>query len=214
LFKNLVKALILTEDPANELLAQQGVIVSAPKVKGRIITTLHKAKEVRPLVEKCITIARKGIEADEAAKQFGTQAEKNTPEWQQWRQSPEWHKWAAARAPAIAARRRIIAMLSEVGDKDNPGDKRVIRVLFDEIAPRFMDRPGGYTRILKLAKPRLGDAGARAILEFVGKNDRTRNEARPEAPAFDNDDEADEAAAQPVEAAAVTESSEGESKES
>jgi large subunit ribosomal protein L17 len=44
--------------------------------------------------------------------------------------------------------------------------------LFDEVAPRFTDRPGGYTRILRLAKPRLGDAGERAILEFVGVRDR------------------------------------------
>jgi len=35
------------------------------------------------------------------------------------------------------------------------------------VAPRFANRPGGYTRILKLAMPRLGDAGPRAILEFV-----------------------------------------------
>ena len=45
-------------------------------------------------------------------------------------------------------------------------------MLFDEVAPRFVDRPGGYTRILRLAKPRLGDAGTRAILEFVGVRDR------------------------------------------
>ena len=52
------------------------------------------------------------------------------------------------------------------------GDKQAVGVLFDEIAPRFVDRPGGYTRIVRLAKPRLGDAGTRAILEFVGVRDR------------------------------------------
>jgi len=46
-------------------------------------------------------------------------------------------------------------------------DKTLLRKLFDEIAPRFMDRPGGYLRIRKLAKPRLGDAAPRAVLEFV-----------------------------------------------
>jgi len=60
--------------------------------------------------------------------------------------------------------------------------------LFDEIAPRFADRNGGYTRILRLAKPRLGDAGVRAILEFVGTHDRVIQ--RSEKPAF-SDDEAD-----------------------
>jgi len=48
------------------------------------------------------------------------------------------------------------------------GDKKAARIVFEQVAPRFTDRPGGYTRILKLATPRLGDAGPRAILEFVG----------------------------------------------
>ena len=47
--------------------------------------------------------------------------------------------------------------------------KQAVSVLFEEVAPRFADRDGGYTRILRLAKPRLGDAGTRAILEFVGQ---------------------------------------------
>ena len=49
---------------------------------------------------------------------------------------------------------------------------------FDEVAPRFADRPGGYTRIMRLAKPRLGDAGTRAILEFVGVRDRVVQKAQ------------------------------------
>ncbi len=52
------------------------------------------------------------------------------------------------------------------------GDKQAMSVLFQEIAPRFVDRPGGYTRIVRLAKPRLGDAGTRAMLELVGVRDR------------------------------------------
>jgi len=59
----------------------------------------------------------------------------------------------------VAARRRVIQLL---------GDKQATRIVFEKIAPRFVDRPGGYTRILKLATPRLGDAGPRAVLEFVG----------------------------------------------
>jgi large subunit ribosomal protein L17 len=51
------------------------------------------------------------------------------------------------------------------------------------VAPRFADRPGGYTRIVRLAKPRLGDAGTRAILEFVGVRDRVVQ--RSTKPAFE-----------------------------
>ena len=56
-------------------------------------------------------------------------------------------------------------------------------MLFAEVAPRFADRQGGYTRILRLAKPRLGDAGTRAILEFVGVRDRVTQ--RAQRPAFE-----------------------------
>jgi large subunit ribosomal protein L17 len=65
------------------------------------------------------------------------------------------------------------------------GDKQAVRILFEEIAPRFADRNGGYTRVLRLAKPRLGDAGTRAILELVGKNDRVRKKSTK--PSFDAD---------------------------
>jgi len=49
-------------------------------------------------------------------------------------------------------------------------DKTVLKRLFDEIGPNYADRNGGYTRILKLAKPRLGDNGKRAIFELVDFN--------------------------------------------
>jgi large subunit ribosomal protein L17 len=74
----------------------------------------------------------------------------------------------------IAARRRALRLL---------GDKQAVRILFADIGPRFADRPGGYTRILRLAKPRLGDAGTRAVLEFVGVRDRTAQ--RAPAPQFE-----------------------------
>jgi large subunit ribosomal protein L17 len=156
LLRSLASALFLTERDAE-------FDDNKPKVKGRMITTISKAKEVRPLVEKCITVARRGLAAEEAANEFGTKADRGSDAWKSWRQSDRWAKWNQAIAPSVAARRRCLQLL---------GSKQAVSVLFSEVAPRFLDRPGGYTRILRLAKPRLGDAGTRAVLEFVGVRDR------------------------------------------
>jgi large subunit ribosomal protein L17 len=156
LLKALSSALFLTERDAE-------FDENAPKVKGRIITTISKAKEVRPLVEKCITLACRAQKAEDAAREFGTTSARGSDEWKSWRKSERWSKWNAAIAPSVAARRRVLMLI---------GDKEAVAVLFKEIAPRFVDRPGGYTRIVRLAKPRLGDAGTRAMLELVGVRDR------------------------------------------
>ena len=84
----------------------------------RIITTVAKAKELRPIAERMVTLARTGT---------------------------------------LAARRRVAAMIS---------DKGIAKRLFDEIAPRFADRPGGYTRIMRLGRRR-GDNAELAIIEFI-----------------------------------------------
>jgi large subunit ribosomal protein L17 len=161
MLKNLASSLFLTardaEDDDNK-----------PKVKGRIITTLEKAKEVRPLVERCVTIAKNALPDLAEAQKHAIAAERNTQAWKDWRKSAKYQAWNKAMAPVVTARRRAIQLL---------GDKQAVRVLFSEVAPRFVDRPGGYTRILKLAKPRLGDSGNRAILEFVGVRDRVRQKA-------------------------------------
>ncbi|MGV3483854.1 MAG: bL17 family ribosomal protein [Planctomycetaceae bacterium] len=168
LLKNLASAIFLTERDA------EGE-PNAPKVPGRIVTTLPKAKEVRGLVEKCITIAKKTLPAAEQAEQFATTEKRGSEGYKKWRESEQWQKWAAARAPVVTARRRVVQLI---------GDKKAAAVLFDKVAVRFADRPGGYTRIVRLATPRLGDAGTRAILEFVGKNDRTKKK-QSEKPSFE-----------------------------
>lgn len=169
LLRSLASALILTERDAED-------DENKPKVKGRIITTLQKAKEVRPLVERCVTIACRAIPDQEAADALGSKADRHSESWRAWRQSPQWHEWNQAIAPVVNARRRLLQLL---------GNKQAVSVLCEEIAPRFADRNGGYTRIMHLAKPRLGDAGARAILEFVGVNDRQRK--RAERPSFESE---------------------------
>lgn len=171
LLRNLSSALFLTERDAS-------LDENAPKVPGRIVTTLHKAKEVRPLVEKCITIAKKAVVAAKEAEQYATDAKRGTDAYKEWRKSEQWQKWAEARAPYVNAQRRVLQLI---------GDREAVAVLFDVIAERYIDRPGGYTRIMRLATVRLGDAGERAILELVGKNDRVKRTAQK--PAFEQEPE-------------------------
>jgi large subunit ribosomal protein L17 len=164
LLRNLASALMLTSRKA------EADEPGAAKVPGRIVTTLAKAKEVRPLVERCVTIAKHGLAAAQRASVHGTTAARDSAAWKQWRTSEQWKQWAAAMAPAVKARRRVVQLL---------GDKQAARIVFEEVAPRFVDRPGGYTRILTLATPRLGDAGPRAILEFVGPEASAGRPQRP-----------------------------------
>lgn len=184
MLRNMASSLILTEGEFEE------DDKSAPKVKGRIVTTIEKAKEVRRLVEKAITLAKRTLPHSEAAAKHVPVSHKAgsvdfnvwraTKAGKDWRKSPQWKEWAKAMGPVVAARRRAIQMLGE-------GNKKAIRILFEDLAPRFKDRTGGYTRVLRLAKPRQGDASTRAILEFTGVRDRVRGKA--EKPAFDSGEE-------------------------
>lgn len=79
----------------------------------------------------------------------------------------------------LAARRRAISLLGGnraiYGEVDGEMSKTgtVVGKLFSDIGPRYLDRAGGYTRIIKLAKPRLGDNGKVVLIQFVG------NETKP-----------------------------------
>jgi len=111
---------------------------------GRIITTVAKAKEVRPFVERLITIAKRGL---------------------------------ADPAKALHARRLCLERLP---------DKDAVKRLFTEVAPRYTDRAGGYTRIIKRHERRLGDAGETAFLELLKageKKVRLKERGAPPAPA-------------------------------
>jgi len=106
---------------------------------GAIRTTEAKAKELRPFVEKLITIAREGT---------------------------------------LHARRRVIQLLQdrEIFSYDEtekdfvPDDKTVVQKLFEEVAPRYVDRPGGYTRIIRLAEKRIGDGGVQVMLQLIDES--------------------------------------------
>ncbi len=68
-----------------------------------------------------------------------------------------------AKVKNLANYRRALSILGN--------DKEAAAKLFDVLGPRFQERPGGYTRILKFSKPRLGDAAPRALWEFVERSE-------------------------------------------
>jgi large subunit ribosomal protein L17 len=76
-----------------------------------------------------------------------------------------------AKVDSVHHRRRAFALLR---------NKDAVIKLFETIGPRFAERPGGYTRILKLAKPRLGDASERGMIEFVERTIEVEAESEEE----------------------------------
>lgn len=128
---------------------------------GRIKTTLPKAKEVQGFVEKLITQARKAVNAN----------------------------GEDGKVVKLNARRKVIQLMNDrrLVDENQDfiekgkGSRSVVEKLFDEVAPKFADRNGGYTRIIKLAKHRIGDGGMIVQLELVSETPAPQGTARKPA---------------------------------
>lgn len=102
-----------------------------------IVTTEAKARMLRPAAERIITIAKRGLSKGDAA--------------------------------AVHARRIVGARINRFRTLETPSEYieiDVVRKLFDEIAPRYEGRPGGYTRIIKLPR-RVGDNAKMALIQLV-----------------------------------------------
>jgi len=143
-----------------------------------IVTTVAKAKELRPFAEKIITLARTGAIANKSAEELRAKAAALT------KGSPEHDKamseWRAAAAPVLHARRQLISRIGNHRIDDDEHDT-IVQKLIGAIGPRYLDRPGGYTRIVKLTKRRLGDAGHTAMISLVtGETPASGKEASKE----------------------------------
>ncbi len=105
----------------------------------QITTTEAKARTIRPAAEKMITLAKRGLADGEAASVVHAR------------------RLAAARLPNSRMLEAEDGTFEEID---------VVRKLFDEIAPRYADRPGGYTRMVKIGR-RSGDNADMAVLMLV-----------------------------------------------
>lgn len=122
---------------------------------GAIRTTEAKAKELRRFVERLITIAKKGTlharrrAASILQTRHVSMAQQDSVAFDKLKKrgwdDHETYPWKGTRTRG----------------------KTVLDVLFDEIAPRYAERPGGYTRIIRLAERRIGDAGKQVIIQLV-----------------------------------------------
>lgn len=88
-----------------------------------------------------------------------------------------------ARTGTLSARRRAIALLGnrdivtyEEGERVRKGT--VIGKLFSELGPRYLDRPGGYTRIIRLALHRLGDNGQLVLFQLIGADESSKKQVK------------------------------------
>lgn len=117
----------------------------------RIVTTLPKAKELRPFVERAITLSRKAsnLEGDDtSARALHLR-----------RQAAGFFHAGNMQAGALSGKRGQVRLPRTAG-------VAALRRLFDELGERYKDRPGGYTRIFKLGR-RAGDNAELAIIELV-----------------------------------------------
>ena len=90
-----------------------------------------------------------------------------------------------AKKGTLPARRRAISLLNNRAicvEEDGKVVKKgtVVGKLFSDIGPRYLDRPGGYTRIIKLPKRRLGDGGQLVLLQLVGAGQKKEQKAAEE----------------------------------
>ncbi len=77
-----------------------------------------------------------------------------------------------ARTNNLTARRRVLALLGDrrlVDQEQEFTGQRLVQKLFDEVAPAFADRPGGYTRIIRLSDYRIGDGADLVLLQLLGE---------------------------------------------
>jgi large subunit ribosomal protein L17 len=118
---------------------------------GKVRTTLPKAKEVKAFAEKLITLAKVG--------------DLNS----------------RRRVISVLQDRRIVDDNQEFIKNDAGRDKTVVQLLFSDIAPKFKDRPGGYTRIIKTADYRIGDGGSLVLLQLLTEESKPTGTARRSA---------------------------------
>jgi large subunit ribosomal protein L17 len=142
--RHMIRGRQLSRDTEHRIAMRRNLVQSLFE-HGTVRTTLPKAKEVRAMAERLITLARE---------------------------------------KTLNNRRRVISILQDrrlVDEKQEFTGQKVVQKLFDDVAPQFKDRPGGYTRIVKLSDYRIGDGGSVVLLQLLTEKSAPRGAARRSA---------------------------------
>ncbi|MCK5812191.1 MAG: 50S ribosomal protein L17 [Clostridiales bacterium] len=160
--------------PTNQRISILRNLVTALLQNGKIKTTEMRAKEVSKIAEKLISSAVKECDNftskqvtkskakidDKGKKVTVSKESKNGNTYQVVQREETTEMVAVDSASRLNARRKAMKWINKTKDE------AIVNKLFDEIAPKYKERNGGYTRIYKLG-PRRGDAAEMAILELV-----------------------------------------------
>lgn len=142
---------------------------------GQITTTVPRAKAVKPLIEKIITLAKRG---DIHARRLVTAKlgrDRLAFEWLYVPKRPTDEERGIAERQAEAAKQFFDIPDADRVERNRYGELRkapkIVKHIFDNVAPRYTDRTGGYTRIVRLAKRRIGDGTELCVLQLVGNEE-------------------------------------------
>lgn len=165
--------------PTDQRMAILKGLVTSLIANGKVETTEARAKEVKNIAEKLIALAVKEVDnftsrqikisaarLDSAGRKITKSVtSKNDKKYEVVEREEKTDMVTVDNPSRLHARRQIMKWVYRI--KDNNGNRiNVVNKLFDEIAPKYKDRKGGYTRIYKLG-PRKGDAAQMVILELV-----------------------------------------------